>query len=402
VIVVEATGIRDIPSGPLLRIGHERFLPGLESLVRRVADESAGDTRLFIQTIDFLSVRRRPPKDKFFARFLRITDAHREACGLTDEPDVRAALEAMTDETLRGVLTDREYQDYAFGYRENVNDTHLPQIRSLPDILPGLFANAAAIAKRAGFDGVELHFAHAYTMAGLLSRLNMREDGYGGSPENRVRLPVEVLRKARESVGADYCLGLRLLGDEVIEDGSRVDDAAFYSLELARAGADFISVSKGGKFEDAKQPKVGEAVYPYTGPSGLECMPTVRSDERGPFGRNVHLAATIRQRIRDAGLATPVVTSGGICSFEQAETILADGQADIIAAARQSLADPDWFLKIEQGRGDEIRRCIFTNYCEGLDQKHKTVTCQLWDREFEEGFAGTRSSDGKRRLVAPD
>jgi 2,4-dienoyl-CoA reductase-like NADH-dependent reductase (Old Yellow Enzyme family) len=402
VIVVEATGIRDIPSGPLLRIGHERFLPGLESLVRRVADESAGDTRLFIQTIDFLSVRRRPPKDKFFARFLRITAAHREACGLTDEPDVRAALEAMTDETLRGVLTDREYQDYAFGYRENVNDTHLPQIRSLPDILPGLFANAAAIAKRAGFDGVELHFAHAYTMAGLLSRLNMREDGYGGSPENRVRLPVEVLRKARESVGADYCLGLRLLGDEVIEDGSRVDDAAFYSLELARAGADFISVSKGGKFEDAKQPKVGEAVYPYTGPSGLECMPTVRSDERGPFGRNVHLAATIRQRIRDAGLATPVVTSGGICSFEQAETILADGQADIIAAARQSLADPDWFLKIEQGRGDEIRRCIFTNYCEGLDQKHKTVTCQLWDREFEEGFAGPRSSDGKRRLVAPD
>ena len=402
VIVVEATGIRDIPSGPLLRIGHERFLPGLESLVRRVADESAGDTRLFIQTIDFLSVRRRPPRDKFFARFLRITDAHREACGLTDEPDVRAALEAMTDETLRGVLTDREYQDYAFGYRENVNDTHLPQIRSLPDILPGLFANAAAIAKRAGFDGVELHFAHAYTMAGLLSRLNMREDGYGGSPENRVRLPVEVLRKARESVGADYCLGLRLLGDEVIEDGSRVDDAAFYSLELARAGADFISVSKGGKFEDAKQPKVGEAVYPYTGPSGLECMPTVRSDERGPFGRNVHLAATIRQRIRDAGLATPVVTSGGICSFEQAETILADGQADIIAAARQSLADPDWFLKIEQGRGDEIRRCIFTNYCEGLDQKHKTVTCQLWDREFEEGFAGPRSSDGKRRLVAPD
>ncbi len=143
----------------------------------------------------------------------------------------------MTDETLRGVLTDREYQDYAFGYRENVNDTHLPQIRSLPDILPGLFADAAAIAKRAGFDGGELHFAHAYTMAGLLSRLNMHEDGYDGSPENRVRLPIEVLRKARESVGADYCLGLRLLGDEVIEDGSRVDDAAFYSLELARAGA---------------------------------------------------------------------------------------------------------------------------------------------------------------------
>jgi 2,4-dienoyl-CoA reductase-like NADH-dependent reductase (Old Yellow Enzyme family) len=402
VIVVEATGIRDIPSGPLLRIGHERFLPGLQALVQRVAEESGGDTRLFIQTIDFLSVRRRPPKEKFFARFLEITDGHREACGTQDEAEVRDALVAMSDEQLREVLTSREFQDYAFGYRENVNDTHLPHIASLPDVLPDLFAAAADIARQAGFDGVELHFAHAYTMASFLSRKNMRDDGYGGSSENRARLPVEVLRRARERVGADYCLGLRLLGDEVIDGGSRVDDAAFYSVELARAGADFISVSKGGKFEDARQPNVGDAVYPYTGPSGHECMPTVRSDERGPFGRNVHLAATIRRHIHDAGMTTPVITAGGICSFEQAEAILADGQADIVAAARQSLADPDWFLKIEQGRGEEIRRCIFTNYCEGLDQKHKTVTCQLWDREFEADFTGPCSADGKRRLVAPD
>ena len=239
-------------------------------------------------------------------------------------------------------------------------------------------------------------------MASFLSRLNMREDGFGGSREHRVRLPIKVLQRARERVGADFCLGLRLLGDEVIDGGSQIDDAAFYSLELARAGANFISVSKGGKFEDAKRPNIGEAVYPYTGPSGLECMPTVRSDEHGPFGRNVHLAAAIRQGIRAAGLTTPVITAGGICTFEQAEAILERGDADIVAAARQSLADPDWFLKIEEGRGHEIRRCLYTNYCEGLDQKHKTVTCQLWDRMFEDGFAGPRSTDGKRRLVAPD
>src|SRR5215216_5019892 len=75
-IVVEATGIRDIPSGPLLRIGHDRFIPGLRNLVETVNRESRGQTRLFIQIIDFLAVKRRPPKDKFFARFLKLRDHH--------------------------------------------------------------------------------------------------------------------------------------------------------------------------------------------------------------------------------------------------------------------------------------------------------------------------------------
>lgn len=401
VLVVEATGVRDIKSGPLLRIGHERFLPGLEQLVQRVQDESEGQTRLFIQIIDFLTVKRRPPKEKFFQRFLEITDRYREAVGARDDDHLREILVQTPDDELRQILTPKEYQDYSMGYRETVNDTHLPHIAELPQVLPDIFAHAAAIAKTAGFDGVELHYAHAYTMAGFLSRLNMREDGFGGSPENRVKVPLAVLRRVREQVGDDYCVGVRLLGDEVIEGGSRIQDAIFYSVELAKAGADYISVSKGGKFEDARQPKVGEAVYPYTGPSGLECMPTVRSDERGPFGRNTHLARDIRSAIHAAGFTTPVVTSGGICHFHQAEDILRRGDADIIGAARQSLADPDWFLKTELGRGDEIRRCIYTNYCEGLDQKHKEVACQLWDRDFTDGMDVPRSKDGKRRLVAP-
>ena len=402
VLVVEATGVRDIPSGPLLRIGHDRFIPGLQQLVQRVAEESEGETRLFIQTIDFLTVRRRPTKEAFFRRFLKVTHEHHSALGTSDDEEAREALVTTPEDRLQEVLSDREYQDYAYGYRESVNDTHLPQIAELPQVLPDIFAAAAQRAKTAGFDGVELHYAHAYTMAGFLSRTNERGDGYGATKEGRLRLPLEVLARCRESVGPDYCLGLRLLGDEVIDGGSRIEDAAYYSLELARAGADFISVSKGGKFEDARQPKVGDAVYPYTGPSGHECMPTVRSDERGPFGRNVSLAADIRKAIRGAELQTPVVTAGGIYSFEQAEQILAAGQADIVAAARQTLADPDWFLKIARGRGAEVRRCIFTNYCEGLDQKHKAVTCQLWDREFPDGFAGSTSPDGKRRLVAPE
>src|SRR6202011_2987206 len=72
-IVVEATGIRDVPSGPLLRIGHDRFLPGLRRLVDTVQEASEGHTRLFIQLIDFLAIRRRPDPEKFFARFLEVT-----------------------------------------------------------------------------------------------------------------------------------------------------------------------------------------------------------------------------------------------------------------------------------------------------------------------------------------
>ncbi|MBA2305228.1 MAG: NADH:flavin oxidoreductase, partial [Acidobacteria bacterium] len=256
-------------------------------------------------------------------------------------------------------------------------------------------------AETAGFDGVELHYAHAYTMASFLSARNTRADGYGGTRTDRVRLPLEVFGAVRAAVSNRFVVGCRYLGDECIEDGSDVDDAASFGLEFARAGMDFLSLSRGGKFEDAKPPKVGWAAYPYTGPSGWECMPTVLGDEAGPFGRNVVPAHRIRQAIRDAGFATPLVVAGGIHGFDQAESILASGAADIIGAARQSLADPDWFLKLRLGRGDEIRRCSYTNYCEGLDQMHKQVTCKLWDREGLDAPGIAMSSDGKRRLLAP-
>jgi dimethylglycine catabolism A len=82
--------------------------------------------------------------------------------------------------------------------------------------------------------------------------------------------------------------------------------------------------------------------------------------------------------------------------------MLADGACDIVAAARQSLADPDWFLKLALGRGGEVRTCEFTNYCEGLDQKHKQVTCKLWDRAALDEPDLRLSRDGRRRLVAPE
>jgi 2,4-dienoyl-CoA reductase-like NADH-dependent reductase (Old Yellow Enzyme family) len=413
VLVVEATGVRDVPSGPLLRIGDDRFVPGLRRLVETVRTRSAGRTRLFIQVLDFLAVKRRPEPARFFSRFLEVDGALRGRLadatgdplwGEAPEAAVRVRLldahggdRALVDHVL--TAAQREALDY--GYRERVTDTHLPWIRDLPRVLPGLFAGAARRARDAGFDGVELHYAHAYTLASFLSRLNTRDDGYGGPRPQRARLPLEVLRAVRERVGPDWVVGIRFLGDDVVEGGSRVDDAAWFGVRFAEAGVDYLSVSKGGRFEDAKQPKVGEAVYPYTGMSGHECMPTVVSDARGPFGRNVPLAAAIRRALREAGHETPVVTSGGIASFDQAEAILARGEADFVAAARQSLADPDWFRKVRLGLGHLVRRCQFTNYCEGLDQRHKQVTCKLWDRVALDEPGVRLTSDGRRRLHAP-
>src|SRR6185295_9028806 len=96
-----------------------------------------------------------------------------------------------------------------FGYRERVTDTELSHVRELPNVLPRLFADAARRAREAGFDGVELHYAHAYTMASFLSRRNDRADGYGGSPQARVRLPLEVYQAVRAELGTRIALGCR-------------------------------------------------------------------------------------------------------------------------------------------------------------------------------------------------
>ena len=414
-MVVEATGIRDVPSGPLLRIGDERFLPGLRKLVEVVRRASEGETRLFIQLIDFLAIRRRPDPARYFADFLSLTERHRRAFAASQGPTadgadsakgaedarIRSWLASLPRGDLERVLEPRELEALDHGARERVTDMHLEHIRELPRQLPGLFASAAGRARDAGFDGVELHYAHAYTMASFLSPLNTRADGYGGTVAQRARLALEVYQRVRGRVGADFPVGCRFLAEECIEGGGTVTDAEYFARAFAEAGMDFLSLSRGGKFDDAQQPKIGAAAYPYTGRSGYECMPSYYSDAQGPFGRNLGATARIRAAVRAANRTTPLIASGGIHNFEQAEAVLTSGHADIVAIARQALADPDWFAKVRMGRGAEVRLCIYTNYCEALDQRHRQVTCELWDREALDEPGLRRSVDGKRRLIAP-
>jgi 2,4-dienoyl-CoA reductase-like NADH-dependent reductase (Old Yellow Enzyme family) len=269
----------------------------------------------------------------------------------------------------------------------------LSHIRELPKVLPDLFASAAKRAEVCGFDGVELHFAHAYTMASFLSVTNRRTDAYGGSFDNRMRLAREVVEEVRAAVGPDFLVGCRYLGSEdILADdgqivGNTLDDARRIGVELARAGLDFLSISRGGKFEDALQPPVGEAMYPYTGPSGAVCIPRRKGD---PPAVNTYLAAGIREAVRGQGFTIPVVTAGRIHTFEQAESVLRGGRADLVGMARALLADPDLPRKWLAGADRAARACVFCPYCEDEDQHHRTVTCTLWPKD---------PADHRRRVI---
>jgi 2,4-dienoyl-CoA reductase-like NADH-dependent reductase (Old Yellow Enzyme family) len=313
-IVIEAMAVHTAKSGQLLRLGEDRFIDGHRELLRRM--RAVSPSKVVPQIIHFLKLSRS-------------------------------------------------------GWRQKVMDLSRGEIG---DIVRQ-YGAAAERARRTGYDGVELHMAHAYTVSSFLSRRNLREDEYGGSLENRMRLMSEILVEVRRAAGGDFPMGVRFDGEECITDGYGLNDSAEMALRMAKLGADWISVSAGGKFEDA-QHKAGQAIYPYTGYSGDRCMPPrVYQD-----GYNAYLGAGIKQHLNRHGNATPVVTTGKIRTAELAERLLATGQADLIGMARTLLADPDWPRKVREGREDQVVRCISINVCKALDENFKKVRCYLWPR----------------------
>ena len=369
-IVLEAMGVRDVASGPLLRIGHDRYLPGLRDLVAEIRGVS--DSLVVPQIIDFLKISTRKPTRAFLEGMVKRGQLSPAVLDLRDAQFEAEYAKWLPDPKLQ--------RDFLNGYRQTVEDLDLSEIQRIP----GWFAGAAKRAKEAGFDGVELHFAHAYTMASFLSSTNRRQDRYGGTLENRLRLPLEVIEEVRGAVGRELIVGCRYLGSEDIlgDDGqlrgNTLEDAKAIGVAFARAGLDFLSISRGGKFDDAKQPKVGEAAYPYTGHSGHVCIPRRKSD---PPGVNTYLATGIRQAVRQAGFDTPVITAGKIFRFDQAEAVLAEERADLVGMARALLADPDLPRKWLAGADDEVTECVFCPYCEQEDQHHRVVTCTLWPKD---------------------
>ena len=313
-IVVEAMSVHGGRSGPLLRMSDDSFIAGQAEMVRAIHD--SGPSKVAAQIIHFLKIAR---------------------------------------SGWRQTIADLSHDDIAAIVRQ--------------------YAAAAGRVRRAGYDAVELHMAHAYTLSSFLSLRNRRPDEYGRSLENRMRVMTDVIEAVRAEVGADFPLGIRFDGEECIKDGYTLNDARQMGLRMARLGADWISVSAGGKFEDAIH-KPGEPLYPYTGYSGDRCMPSVNY----PDGANIDLPAGIKAYVNAAGFATPVVATGKIRTPELAESFLATGKADLIGMARALLADPDWPRKVRDGQSDRVVHCIYGNVCKALDENFRKVRCVLWPK----------------------
>ena len=210
----------------------------------------------------------------------------------------------MPDDRLREVLSPREIEALDFGLRERVTDVEQPHIRELPQTLPALFAAAARRAEAAGFDGVELHYAHAYTMASFLSARNTRHDGYGGPRENRVRLPLEVFHAvARRGVGAASPSAAATSATTVIDGGNTVDDAVVLRrrVRARRHGLPVALARRQVRGRQAAEGRLGRLSLHRSERLGVHadraCATTA-----GPFGRNVDPASRIRHAVRDAGL----------------------------------------------------------------------------------------------------
>jgi len=188
------------------------------------------------------------------------------------------------------------------------------------------FAAAARRAVRIGFDAIELHMAHGYLAHSFLSLLsNRRTDRYGGSAENRMRFPGEIAAAVRRAVPREIALGARITGSDWLDGGLTPDDAVLFARSLRDAGFDYVDVSSGGVSADARTP---------TSP-----------------GYNVPIAEAVR---RNGGIATRVV--GLIVTAEQAESIVADGKADMVALARAVLDDPHWGWHAARAQGAEVKR----------------------------------------------
>ncbi len=315
IVVTEAVSVKRQKSGQLLRLSEDAFIPGMQQLTDRFHGET--DSKIAPQIIHFLKIARS-------------------------------------------------------GYRQTVNDLTPEEIQEIPE----LFARAAERARIAGFDGVELHYAHAYTMAYMLSRYNHRKDEYGGSLKKRLLLAEQVAEATRKAVGDDFTLGVRMNGDEFALGGNSLIQGKAIALRLAELGFDYISVSAGGKFEDAI-PVEGEALDPYTGYSGHRSMPPKWMPEKV----NVYLAAEIKRTINEAGFNTPVITAGRIPTAEVAENVLQNNEADMVAIARPILADPYWPRKYQEGREKEILKCIYCNKCREAEGAFEEVTCFQWNRK---------------------
>ncbi|UKD53591.1 NADPH-dependent 2,4-dienoyl-CoA reductase [Amycolatopsis sp. FU40] len=220
------------------------------------------------------------------------------------------------------------------------------------------FADCAALARDAGYDGVEIMGSEGYLINQFIAeRTNRRTDAWGGTAEKRRRFAVEIVRRTREKVGPDFIIIYRLSMLDLVEGGQSWDDVVALARDVEAAGATIINTGIG--WHEARVPTI------------------VTSVPRGAF---TWVTGKLKPHV-----SVPVVTSNRINLPHVAEQALADGAADLVSMARPLLADPDWIRKAETGRTDEINTCIACNQaCLDHAFSRKPVSCMVNPRAGHE------------------
>ncbi len=220
------------------------------------------------------------------------------------------------------------------------------------------FVNCAKLSKMAGYDGVEIMGSEGYLINQfIVAHTNKRKDEWGGAYENRMRLPVALVKSVREAVGNDFIIIYRLSMLDLIEKGSTWEEVVLLAKEIEKAGATIINTGIG--WHEARIPTIATSV------------------PRAAF-------TWVTQKMKEE-VSIPLVTSNRINMPETAEKVLAEGHADMISMARPFLADPEWVNKAEQERDDEINTCIACNQaCLDHVFKQKVASCLVNPRACHE------------------
>ncbi len=235
------------------------------------------------------------------------------------------------------------------------------------------FVNCAKLSKLAGYDGVEIMGSEGYLINQFIAeRTNQRTDNYGNSYENRMRLPIELVRQTREAVGTDFIIIYRLSMLDLVEKGSTWQEVVALGKEIEKAGATIINTGIG--WHEARIPTIATSV------------------PRAAF-------TWVTQKMKEE-LSVPLVTSNRINMPETAEKVLAEGHADMISMARPFLADPEWANKAEANKSDEINTCIGCNQaCLDHVFKRKVASCLVNPRACHETELNYHPTDKKKNIA---
>ena len=235
------------------------------------------------------------------------------------------------------------------------------------------FVNCAKLSKLAGYDGVEIMGSEGYLINQfIVERTNKRTDNYGGDYENRMRLPIELVKQTRKAVGVDFIIIYRLSMLDLVENGSSWEEVVLLGKEIEKAGATIINTGIG--WHEARIPTIATSV------------------PRGAF-------TWVTKKIKEE-ISIPLITSNRINMPETAEKILSDGDADMISMARPFLADPEWVNKAAEERTDEINTCIACNQaCLDHVFQQKVASCLVNPRACHETEFNYNPTKKKKKIA---